>query len=151
MIRLEDAPAVGRPGRDLAGLDGPYWDGLAQGELRLQCCAECRSWIWSPQPRCGTCGAWDPPWQATPMCGEVYSWTRSHHAFAPEVAAFVPYVTLLVALPEAGGRRLMGLLVGPEEGLRIGAPVEGVIQAASPLTRDTPLLRWKLSTREVTA
>ena len=141
---LSEAPILGNPGPDISGLDAPFWEGLNAGELRLQHCAGCGDWIWTPQWRCGACGSWDLAWESTPMSGEVYSWTRTHHAFAPGMGPIVPFVTVLVALSRAGGRRLMGMLVGNEAGLRIGVAVNGVIQAPDEAGEQS-VLRWRLA------
>lgn len=79
------------------------------------------------------------------MRGRVFSWIRTHQRFAASFSSVTPYVTLLVELPDAGNRRLFGVLVGPEEGLEVGAPVKGVIQKPSELTRGQPVLRWQLA------
>ena len=33
----------------------PFWDGLAAGEVRLQRCRACDSWVFYPRPRCSPC------------------------------------------------------------------------------------------------
>lgn len=141
---LEDLPVIGAisPRRD--GLDAPFWAALNAGEFRMQRCCACRAWWWAPVWRCGDCGSFDLEWEETEARGVVYSWMRTHQAFSPEMAAIVPYVNVIVSLPEAGDRRLIGLLVGPEDGLAIGAAVTGVIQPASPRTSHQAVLRWRL-------
>jgi Rubredoxin-like zinc ribbon domain (DUF35_N)/Rieske [2Fe-2S] domain len=37
------------------GLDTPHWEGLREGEVRMQRCARCGHWIWAPQPACPRC------------------------------------------------------------------------------------------------
>lgn len=143
-MQLEQLPVIGPIGPHYDNVDAPYWEGLAIGELRLQRCAQCEAWIWGANWRCGECGGWDLNWEQVPMRGRVFSWIRTHQAFAPEMASLVPYVTVLVELPQAGGRRVMGLLIGNEAGLSIGAEVNGVIQPASALTSGQPVLRWQL-------
>jgi hypothetical protein len=70
---------------------------------------------------------------------------RAQQAFSPSMKNIVPFVTLLVELPDAGMRRLFGILVGSEDSLNIGANVVGVFQTPSELTHGRPVLRWKLS------
>lgn len=142
---LATAPVLGEPGPDISGLDTPFWEGLREGELRIQRCGGCGGWIWSPQWRCGDCGSWDMQWEETSAEGVVYSWTRTHHAFAPGLKEAVPFVTLLVELPKAGGKRLMGILIGDEAALKIGAPVVAVIQPPSERTNGQAILRWRLA------
>jgi uncharacterized OB-fold protein len=76
--------------------------------------------------------------------GTVFSWTRTWYPFVPARAEALPYVTLVVELPEAGGVRLLGLLDGDDEHLAIGRAVAGVVTPANPDTLDLPSLRWRL-------
>ena len=125
-------------------VDAPHWNGFAAGELRLQRCTECKEWIWPADWRCRYCGSWDLGWEAVPLEGTVYSWVRTHHNFMPAFKDLLPYVTVLIELPQAGGRRVLGLLAGDEQRLRIGARVEGFIEGPSERTQNLHALRWKL-------
>jgi uncharacterized OB-fold protein len=138
-------PAEGAIGPLTDGLDEPYWAGLREGEVRIQRCAACEAWVWAPQWRCGTCGGWDLEWKSVEPKATVYSWTRTWHGFAPSLAEFLPYVVVLAELRQAGGARLLGILVGPDEGVRIGAPLEAVFQPPSNVTSGWPVLRWRLA------
>ena len=143
-VRLDEAPVVGLIGPRPDGLDAPYWDGLAAGKLRLQRCAACDEWIWGPLWMCPSCHQVDPAWVEVDPIGSVYAWTRTWQKFAPEFAAHVPYVTVLVELPHAGGRRILGLLLGDDMvDPSIGEAVEGVFQLPSPLTGGAAILRWQ--------
>jgi uncharacterized protein len=143
-VRLEEAPVIGQIGPRPDGLDAPYWEGLAQGRLLLQRCAGCRDWIWGPLWMCPSCHKVDPVWEAVEPAGQIFAWTRTWQKFAPEFAAHVPYVTVLVELPHAGGRRLLGLLLGNDRvDPQLGEPVEGIIQPPSALTTGAAVLRWR--------
>ncbi|MBF6148861.1 Zn-ribbon domain-containing OB-fold protein [Nocardia nova] len=129
------------------GLDRPYWDGLVAGELRLQHCGHCGEWIWGPQWICAACHSFDPHWEPVEPVGTVYSWARSHYPFITELADRVPYVTVLVELPGAGNRRVLGLLVDEgADAVRIGDPVVGRIELDPGAT--WPLLRWRRADNE---
>jgi uncharacterized OB-fold protein len=135
-------PATTPAGPYADGLDLPYWEGLRAGELRLQRCGECGSWIWGPRWMCGQCQVFDPEWVAVEPVGRVFSWTRTWHSFIPELAGELPFITVLVELPHAGGRRVLGLLT--EDGdadIAIGDAVRGIIQ--HPADAPWPLLRWQ--------
>jgi uncharacterized OB-fold protein len=56
----------------------------------------------------------------------------------------VPYVVALAEIPHAGNSRVLGVLKGPEDGLRIGAPVYGVIEPPAPESKGYPSIRWVL-------
>jgi uncharacterized protein len=126
-------------------VDFPYWDGLARGELRIQRCEQCRAWRWPAEWRCPGCGSYELGWEQVEPTGIVYSWVRTHMPFVATYADLVPYVNVLVELQQAGGARLMGLLTGDEDGIRIGAPVTGTFQSASPRTLDLAVLTWSLN------
>ncbi|WP_066167377.1 Zn-ribbon domain-containing OB-fold protein [Gordonia hydrophobica] len=121
------------------GLDQPYWDGSKLGELRLQRCAHCQRWIWGPQWICPACHTLCPAWQSVEPTGVVYAWSRSHRAFIQEYADRTPYVTVLVELPHAGGRRVLGLMPDADT-VRIGDTVHGRFELDE--GADWPLLRW---------
>jgi uncharacterized OB-fold protein len=146
MLAIDDVPTTGShigPRRD--GVDAQFWQGLSAGELPMQRCSHCQAWWWVPAWRCGECGSWDLHWEVVPQRGRVFSWIRTHQRFSPAFTPVTPYVTLLVELPDAGNRRLFGVLVGPEDGLEVGAAVTGEIQKPSALTAHMPVLRWKLA------
>ncbi|WP_433506279.1 Zn-ribbon domain-containing OB-fold protein [Pseudonocardia halophobica] len=126
------------------GLDAPHWEGLRRGELRMQHCPHCDRWTWSPRPICPGCHASDLEWPVVDPVGRIYSWTRTWQPFSPEVTGHLPYVVVVVELPGAGSRRLLGVLLdGDGADVRIGAEVKGEIEpAADP--EGYPLLRWRL-------
>lgn len=127
-----------------AGADGPYWNALAAGRLELPRCKACSRWHWPAVFRCGECGAWDMSWQPVEMRGRVFSWTRSWHAFGGSEGLGVPYVSLVVELPQAGDRRVLGVLIGDDAGLAIGAELLGEASATPCDGRSIPSLRWKI-------
>ncbi|MBI3213817.1 MAG: OB-fold domain-containing protein [Mycobacterium sp.] len=127
------------------GSDRPHWDGLREGVLRIQRCAQCRTWIWSPRPICPSCHSFDTRWEAVQPVGTIYSWTRTWQPFAPESTGHLPYTVVLVELRDAGGSRVVGVLADAD-GVTpaIGAEVHGAIEAP-PDQRHWPLLRWHLT------
>jgi len=72
-----------------------------------------------------------------------FSWIRTHYAFVPAYADLIPYTNVLVTLPQAGNVRLMGLLTGGDDGVRVGRRVTGLFEDASSRTQDLPVLRWQ--------
>lgn len=130
-----------------------YWDYLAAGELRLCRCAECGHWLWDSYQggidvRCGECGSWTIEWTPVELRGTVYSWVVTNQA-VDGVESFhdqVPYVTIEASVAPPDGPRVLGTLRGSAEGLRIGAPVVGEIQAPSAELRGYAALRWRLAT-----
>ncbi|MDE2437112.1 MAG: OB-fold domain-containing protein [Sphingomonadales bacterium] len=126
------------------GAEGPYWDALAQGRLRLQRCTGCGVWHWPAVWRCGQCGSWDHEWVEQEFVGTVFTWNRTHHRFAGTEGLPLPYTTVLVEL-DGSGVRLQGLLEGPEDGLRIGARVTGRADRTPFGETSIPSIRWSLA------
>lgn len=126
--------------------DEGYWAALEAGEFRMPRCPDCGTWRWPAHYRCGHCGGWEQEWEPVEPVGTVYSWTRSHYAFdrTQERAGDVPYVVVLAEIPGAGGARVLGVLAGSEDGLRVGAPVTGTIEPPSPKSKGYPSVRWSL-------
>ncbi|AZZ79987.1 DNA-binding protein [Gordonia alkanivorans] len=124
------------------GIDAPYWEGLLAGELRLQRCGTCQTWIWSPQSVCGNCHGFDLEWRSVEPVGTVYSWSRSWYPYIEELSDRMPYISVLVELAGAGGRRVLGLLVDDVERTpRIGESVTGLFEHKE--GEPWPLLRWR--------
>lgn len=126
--------------------DDEYWKGMEEGEFRLPRCSGCKTWVWPAHFRCAKCGSWDFDWIALEPRGTVFTWTRSWYAFdrVAERSEDVPYVTVVAEIPEAGGARVMGVLTGSEEGLRIGAKVKGTIQPPSAKSKGYASITWTL-------
>jgi uncharacterized protein len=126
------------------GLDKPHWEALRSGRLELQRCKDCAGWTWSPRPICPECHSFNIGWEQVDPTGTIYSWTRTWQPFTPESTGHLPYVVVLVELPAADGRRVMGVLAHADGVTpRIGAAVRGVIEA-SPDAEHWPIVRWHL-------
>jgi len=102
-----------------------FW---AKNELRLQRCAECRTWRHPPRYRCAACGSAEYTWDLASGKGRVFSWTITHRAVDP--AFEPPYAIVVVELEE--GPRLVGSLAGIEcSELRLDLPVIVKLETAS--------------------
>lgn len=128
------------------GADGPFWDALDAGKFQLSRCGECREWLWPAHFRCGSCGSWRIVWENVAPKGKLYAWTRNHLVsdVLKERRGDLPYVTILVELPQAGGARVAGVLKGDETGLRIGSDVSGIILPAAENSRGFATMGWTL-------
>ena len=124
--------------------DARYWEGLEEGRFLLPRCAGCERWSWPAHWRCGECGSWEMNWVDVEPVGTVYSWTRTWLSFdrVRERADQVPYVVALTEIPAADGARVLGVWLGDESALRIGAPVRGVIDPPSPRSKFHAAIRW---------
>ncbi len=100
----------------------PYWDGVAEGRLRLQHCAACHRPRHYPQLACPHCYCLDCEWIDAAGTGRIHSWTVAHHAFHPAFRDEIPYTVVTVDLDE--GPRALGRFRRTDEGkLAIGLRV----------------------------
>jgi uncharacterized OB-fold protein len=100
----------------------PYWEGLAQGELRLQRCDVCLRAIFYPRALCPHCFAETLSWIVATGKGVIYSYTVAHQAFGA-FAEGVPFVVALVELEE-GVRMMTRIIDAPREQIAIGKRVQ---------------------------
>lgn len=103
-----------------------YWAGAARGELRLPRCLQCRSFHWYPDgDTCRACGAQAIEWETVGGRGRLFTWVLLEHAFLPQYASGLPFVSALVTLDEDPSVRLPTRIVdAAPESLRIDQPVE---------------------------
>lgn len=102
----------------------PFWEAAARHEVRIPRCGSCRTWIWYPRERCPVCGEASPRWERVSGRGTLFSFTVVRHAFLPQLADEIPYITGLVALDEDPSVRLVTRVVDAEAAdLDIDAPM----------------------------
>lgn len=99
----------------------PYWEGLKQGELRIQRCDSCSKAVFYPRSICPHCFADQLSWMVASGKGTIYSYTIAHQAFG-SFAADAPFVVALIELEE-GVRMMSRLLDAPRERVTVGAAV----------------------------
>ncbi|MDX3693264.1 OB-fold domain-containing protein [Streptomyces europaeiscabiei] len=124
----------------------PFWEYAAQGELRIQACADCGELRFPPRPCCPHCRSFATEWRRVTGRGRIWSYVLPHPPLLPDYAEQAPYNVVLVELTDAPRIRLVGNLVSepgarldsvPVERLRIGARVQVVFTA-------TGLPQWVL-------
>ncbi|MET0152844.1 MAG: OB-fold domain-containing protein [Candidatus Binatia bacterium] len=132
-----------RPAAD--GLDRPYWEGTRIHELRVQRCVRCATWRWGPEWICHSCRSFETEWLAVEPTGSIYGWERVWHPVHPALGSAVPYVVALVELPQAGGVRMVGNVLGdPRAPVRVGAPVRAVFEDHDDCDPSFTLVHWQI-------
>lgn len=117
----------------------PFWDGLAEGRVRLQRCRACGNWVFYPRSRCSHCLADALEWHTVSGAATLYSWTVCRRPPAPHFADRVPWVLAVVELAE--GVRLTTTLEGvdgDQDDLRAGMALRPVFDRQGSVT----LLRY---------
>ena len=128
------------------GLTAPYWQGTRIGVLRIQRCRACGSWQWGPEWICHACRSFDLDWTEVAGSGRIYSWERPCHPVHPALNGHGPYILVLVELPEAGGVRMVGNLLGdPLQPVTIGAGVVAVFEPHDDAEPPFTLVQWRLT------
>jgi uncharacterized OB-fold protein len=86
----------------------PFWDGAAQGELRVQRCRTCGRHYFYPRPFCPKCFSEDVEWTTASGAARLVSYVINHRPLPP----FDPAQPIVVALVElAEGPRMMSNIV----------------------------------------
>ena len=127
---MMDTQDYSKPTPDPTADTAPYWDGMKQGKLLLQTCAECGKARHYPRPVCPHCYAMEHRWREAKGSGTIHSWTISHHAFHPGFKPELPYILLTVDLAE--GVRMQAQARGIEAAeLKVGMPVKVAFEVAT--------------------
>jgi uncharacterized OB-fold protein len=125
-------------------LTARFWDSVNRENLEIQCCDDCKSFVFYPRGLCPTCGSRSLRWTRVSGRGEIYSLTIVHRPTNAAFKADAPYVVAIVQLEE--GCRLMSNIVNAPADpklVAIGMPVEIVYDR---VTQDTVLPKFKLAT-----
>lgn len=116
----------GKAIRPAIGLDSEFfWDGVKEGELRIQKCGECGELRHPPGPMCPKCHATKRDYVVASGQGTVYSYVVHHHPPVP--GRTTPFAVALIELAE--GLRIMGNVLdcSPAD-VHIGMAVELTFQ-----------------------
>ena len=114
---------------EIDAVNGPYWDGLAEGEVRLQHCNGCGANQYPAETFCYECGGADLDWRAVGGCGEIYSFIVVHQSYHAAFKPFLPYTVAIVQMDD--GPRMLAAMLNLETPVNIGDRVQPRIQAIS--------------------
>ncbi|HSV80472.1 MAG TPA: Zn-ribbon domain-containing OB-fold protein [Ramlibacter sp.] len=105
----------------------PYWDGMRDGKIVIQKCADCGAFTHPPGPRCTSCLSPNREYVALSGLGTVYTYTVTHRAMHEEFKPDLPYVICYVRLDE--GLTIVSWLrdVAPQD-VRIGMRVQAMFE-----------------------
>lgn len=129
-------------------LDDHNRDHFTRGVLVVQACRDCGKAQQPPEDICRSCRGRDLAPRECRGEGTVESKAIVRHAVHPALASRVPYVVVLVSLPDAPGVRLVGNLVGEHaERVAIGAKVRVVFERTVESDSGQSLLipQWQLA------
>ena len=127
------------------GLAVEYWEATRRHELLVQRCNACKTWQWGPEFLCYNCHSYDMGYEQVSGRGRIYSWERPWYPVHPALQKGVPYIVVLVELPEAGDFRMVGNLLGdPTQEIVIGSEVEAVFEDHDDVETPYTLVQWRV-------
>jgi uncharacterized OB-fold protein len=108
-----------------------FWEAAKHHELKVQCCNDCRKYIFYPRELCPDCFSTDLGWARVSGKGVVHSYTIAHMPPHPAFASDVPFIIAMVELEE--GPRMMTNIVGckPKD-VEVGMQVVATFDDVSP-------------------
>lgn len=119
----------GKPLPVVTPLNRGFWERARQSIFSLQTCNSCGHQHVPESPVCPRCLSADQDWRPASGTGTLESWADFHRAYWDGFKAELPYRVCLVRLAE--GPLFVSNLVGPQDGLRLGAPVRVVFRPAT--------------------
>ncbi|MET7466517.1 Zn-ribbon domain-containing OB-fold protein [Nonomuraea sp. NPDC005501] len=103
-----------------------FWDGVRDGELRIQTCADCGRLRHPPGPVCPACRSANRSYVVARGEGTVFSYVVHHHPPVP--GRETPFVVAVVELPE--GVRIVGNVMDcPPDTVGIGMKLRATYRA----------------------
>lgn len=99
----------------------PFWEGLADGVVRLQRCRCCGRAQHHARAICRWCWSEDLAWVTATGSARVWTWTVVHRPSHPAWTPEAPYAVVVVELEE--GPRLVAAFEGSTAELVVGLPV----------------------------
>lgn len=129
----EEKREIPKPLPEMTSVTQPFWEAASKGNLVMQRCSDCQSWVWCPRPACVECGSAKLDWTPVSGRGQVFAFTVIREVVGRALRGFakdIPYVTAWIDLE--GGPRICSNIVGcPIEKVAIGMPVEVVFEEAA--------------------
>src|SRR5690606_6778245 len=114
---------VARPLPTITDLNRPFWEGAAQGELRLQRCTVCGHLLYPIGSLCPVCLSRELRWERMSGRGTVHATVVFHQVYHQAFADEVPYNVSIVEVEE--GPHLMTNVVGiPPSDVKVGQEVQ---------------------------
>jgi len=102
--------------------NAPFWQGGADGRLRVFRCQSCGTYLHPPTAACWSCRSMDVVPEVLSGRGLVYAFTINHSRWLPDMEP--PYIVAEVELVEQEGLRLMTNIVDcPLDEVRTGMAI----------------------------
>jgi uncharacterized protein len=126
MSATENLPQKPRP--RLAGPEKPFWDGLREGEIRVQKCSRCGRSRFPANRYCPRCHSPKYEWKATEPKGEIETFCVFHKCYFAGFAGEMPYAVIQVRLKDPDLRFYSNPVGIRTEDLKTGLKVRAVFE-----------------------
>jgi uncharacterized protein len=136
-------PGLSIPVPSPDGMDKGFYDALKRHELTVQRCNKCQTFQFAPELMCHKCQSADLRWHPVSGRGRVYSWIRVWNPVHPALKEGCPYIVGVIELPDAGGVRMVGNILGdPTQDVPFDADVQAVFEEHP--DKNFTLVQWRL-------
>lgn len=125
---MTDIPAKPLPRLD--GPEAPFWEGLNEGEIRVQHCLDCGTPRFPASRFCPECHSDRAVWKAVEPRGVVESYCTFHKCYFPGFVGEMPYTVIQVRLD--CGLRFFSNMVGYDGPITTGQRVRAVFERVAP-------------------
>lgn len=122
-------PPPSKPVPSPTDANRPFFQGCAEGVLRLKRCTACGRQHAPTRAACA-CGGIAFEWTQASGRGTVFSYTVVHRAPDPAFRADLPYVIAIVEF-EQGGRLMSNLVNCAPDAVTVGMPVQAVFETVA--------------------
>ena len=121
--------AVSKPVPQPDDLSRPFFDGAKRGELCIQRCRDCRSFLAPGSRACSECLSEALEWVTASGRATLFTFAIMHQKYHPGFFSEIPYNIAVVELEE--GPRLNTNVVGvANDDLRVGMPLVATFEEA---------------------
>ena len=114
-----------------SAVSAPFWSGLREGVLRIQCCRDCGRHVFYPRSLCPYCLSESLGWVTVSGRAKLYSYTIVRRAMHPAFQEDLPYVYAIVEL-EDGPRLTANVVNCPPEALRVDMALKAFYDSVTP-------------------
>ncbi|MFC5992075.1 Zn-ribbon domain-containing OB-fold protein [Limoniibacter endophyticus] len=129
-----------RPRPRLDGPERPFWQGLREGEIRVQQCSHCKRKRFPVSRYCPHCHSPEFSWEATGTQGTIESFCVFHKCYFPGFVKDMPYAVIQVRMDDADLRFYSNPIGIDDDELRSGMTMEAVFER---IDDELTLLKFK--------
>ncbi len=129
MTSPQAATPLSRPSVVADERSAPFFDGAANGQLVIQRCDGCQTWLAPVKKMCTECLSEDLSWAPVSGRATVHSFALMHQLYHPAFKGEIPYNVTVVELEE-GPRMPTNIVNCANDDIKVGMKVSVVFEKA---------------------